>query len=176
MKIEELYDEHVDKVYRFFYIKSFDKSIAEDLTSQTFMTLCEQMQDPVRAIQDHKKFLYGIMRNHWLMYLRQKYRRGETTIENIEDFADYVEEEISDYSGLTARQRAEVYINQLPEKQRDIVARRLLEERSIKDIAADIGKDSNYVKTTYKRGLKRLRQLIDESAAEHAMPAGREMV
>lgn len=162
MTIEAVYDAHVDKVYRFFYIKSLDQSIAEDLTSQTFMILCEQMQDTERVIQDHKKFLYGIMRNVWLMYLREKYKRRESALESVEDFEDYVDTEIADYSGLSVKQRAEVYINLLPDKQREVVAQRLLEERSIKDIAVGLGKDSNYVKTTYKRGVKRLRQLAAE--------------
>jgi RNA polymerase sigma factor (sigma-70 family) len=124
------------------------------------------MRDGNRAIDDHKKYLYGIMRNVWLMYLRDKYRRRETTLEGIEDFEGYVDTEIEDYAEMSVKQRAEVFINQLPEKQRDIVTQRLLEERSIKDIADSLGKDSNYVKTTYKRGLKHLKKLI----AEHSAP------
>lgn len=176
MKIEDVYDAHVDKVYRFFYVKSLNRYVAEDLTSQTFIALCEQMQDPDRVIQDHKKFLYGIMRNIWLMYLREKYTRHETAIEGIEDFEDFVNSEIDTFSDLTVKQRAEVFINQLPDKQRQIVTRRLLEECSIKDICAQTGKDSNYVKTTYKRGLKRLKQLIEETAAAGTTATGKEIL
>jgi RNA polymerase sigma-70 factor (ECF subfamily) len=174
MNIEDVYDAHVDKVFKFFYIKCLDRSLAEDLTSKTFLALCELLKDEDRIIQDHKKFLYGIMRNHWLMYLRDKYRRQEVDLEGIQDFEDYVDSEIEDYSGLTIKQRAEVFINKLPEKQRDIVSRRLLEGASIKDIALDIGKDSNYIKTTYKRGLKRLKELIESN--EPALMAAREEV
>jgi DNA-directed RNA polymerase specialized sigma24 family protein len=45
---------------------------------------------------------------------------------------------------------------------------RLLEEMSIADIAIYTGKDRNYVKTTYKRGVKRLREIV-ESGAPYAM-------
>ncbi|HSH18485.1 MAG TPA: sigma-70 family RNA polymerase sigma factor [Candidatus Saccharimonadales bacterium] len=180
MEIADMYDAHVDKVFKFFYIKSFDKALAEDLTSQTFMALCEIMSDPDYAIQDHKKFLYGIMRNQWLMHLRHKYQRPELALEGIEDFEDYVDEEIEDYAGLTVKQRAEVYINQLPDKQRAVVSRRLLEETSIRDIAADIGKDTNYVKTTYKRGLKRMKELVQAAepavSAETVLTAGKEAI
>lgn len=162
MKIEDVYDAHVEKVYRFFYIQCLDATTTEDLTSQTFMMLCEQMQNPDKLIRDHKKFLYGIMRNIWLMHLRKKYQRHETPLEGLEEFEDYVDAEIEVYESLTVKQRAEIVINRLPEKQREVVAQRLLQERSIRDIAVALGKDTNYVKTTYKRGLKRLKQLIQE--------------
>ena len=160
MDIEEAYERHVDVVYRFFYIKSLDRDVAEDLTSQTFLVLVERMKNDAPPIRDTKKFVYGVMRNVWLMHLRKKYQRNEQAIEDIEDFAVYVEEEIEDYSQKTVKQRAEVYVNQLPERQKYIVTMRLLEERSIKDIAAVTGNDINYVKTTYKRGVRRLRELI----------------
>lgn len=171
MTIETVYDSHVDKVYKFFYIKCLDRDIAEDLTSQTFMLLCEQMQIEGRQIDNYTKFLYGIMRNVWLMHLRRKYQRPELAIEGIDDFEDYVDTAIEDYAGLTVKQRAEIIINQLPEKQREVVTRRLLHEQPIADVARDLGHDRNYVKTTYKRGLKRMKQLI---AANGLVELGKE--
>lgn len=176
MEIEDVYDAHVDKVFKFFYIKCLNRAVAEDLTSQTFMALCEKMQDPDQVIQDHKKFLYGIMRNIWLMYLRQKYQRQEMALEGIDEFEDYVDEQLEDYGGLSVKRRAEFFINRLPDKQREVVTRRLLHEQSTKDIATDLGMDRNYVKTTYKRGLKRLKQLITDTAAAETMTAGREVL
>ncbi len=160
MNIEEVYDQHVDKVYKFFYIKNFDRSLAEDLTSQTFIALVERLQDDDIVVQDGKKFVYGIMRNVWLMYLREKYRRNEMSLEGIEDFEAYVDEETEEYEAMTVKERAEPYISRLPEKQQEIVRMRLLEDCSIKDICSAIDKDSNYVKTTYKRGVKRLQEII----------------
>lgn len=81
-------------------------------------------------------------------------------MEEIEDIERYVEKTVVDYSGASIRERAVPYIERLPEQQQKIVYMRLINERSIKDIADDIGKDSNYVKTTYKRGVKNLRRLL----------------
>lgn len=186
MTVEEAYDAYADTVYRFFYIKCLDTATAQDLTSQTFMVLVERLHDLqdghtdgrtdehnlsdaygdsriVHTVRDTKKFVYGVMRNIWLMYLRKKYQRNEQAVEDIEDFAAYVDDEIADYTEQSPRQRAEVFINQLPDRQRTVVAMRLLEEQSIKQIAVSLDKDINYVKTTYKRGLKRLRQLAQEA-------------
>jgi RNA polymerase sigma-70 factor (ECF subfamily) len=162
MDIEAVYTRHAEMVYRFFYIKCLDTATAEDLTSQTFMALLERSQADAAEVENTKKFVYGVMRNVWLMYLRKKYQRNEYATEDMDEFESYVEESIEEYTGLTAKQRAEIYINRLPTKQRDIVARRLLHEQSVAEIAAKLGKDSDYVKTTYKRGLRRLRRLIAE--------------
>lgn len=162
MDIEAAYERHADAVYRFFYIKCFDTATAEDLTSQTFMALVERTHaSDAEEILDTKKFVYGVMRNVWLMYLRKKYQRNERLVEELDEhnFGNYVEESIEEYAGLTIKQRAEAFINRLPDRQRDIVSRRLLYEQSVSEICQETGKDSNYVKTTYKRGLKRLREL-----------------
>jgi RNA polymerase sigma-70 factor, ECF subfamily len=169
MSIEAVYDEHVDRVYKFFYIQCFNRHVAEDLTSQTFMIVVERMNDTDYVIGDYTKFVYGVMRNVWLMYLREKYRRHETTLESIEDFAGYVDDEISDYDSQTIKQRAEVFIKQLPDRQRAVLAMRLLEGRKPSEIAQMLGKDMNYVKTTYKRGAKRLKQLIEMNNAPQSM-------
>jgi RNA polymerase sigma-70 factor (ECF subfamily) len=160
MSLEEVYDLHAGKVYKFFYIKCFDRDLAEDLTSQTFMVLVERMQAEAANIEDHKKFLYGVMRNIWLMYLRKKYRQNERSTAFLEDFEEYVNGEVEEYEARTIKQRAEVFIDRLPARQKEVVSLRLLEDHSIKDIAEYLHKDRNYVKTTYKRGLKHLKELV----------------
>lgn len=166
MNIEEIYDTYAETVYRFFYIKSFDKALAEDLTSQTFMALVDRMQNDPDSIIDSKKFLYGIMRNTWLLYLKEKYRRNEALLEDIDDFSQYVTQVVEEYQSEDEADRVRRFIDKLPQQQRDIVIRRLIDDVSIKDIALEIGKDRNYVKTTYKRGVNRVRTLMTQYATE----------
>lgn len=156
MNLETFYDEHVGKVYKFFYIKSLNKATAEDLTSDTFISFMEQAQ--ARDISDHKKYLYGIMRNTWLQFLRSKYQQALTDVENIEDFASHVDDNIERFDeAQEAGNRLVPYIEQLPSKQREVLIKHLVEEKSISEVAAELGKDKNYVKTTYHRALTTLR-------------------
>ncbi len=174
MEIEELYDGYVDKVYKFFYIKCLDRDIAEDLTSATFVSYIEHTEGEASIINDHVKYLYGIMRNTWLTYLRNKYRKQEFAIETMDDFEDYVAQEIEKFEDVPVKERAARVIALLPDKQREVVSMRLLEELSIKEIAAYFGKDTNYVKTTYKRGFRRLKKLIELQG--HLTHAGKEAI
>jgi RNA polymerase sigma factor (sigma-70 family) len=48
----------------------------------------------------------------------------------------------------------------LPEKQRIVISLRLIEKLSLKEIAQELGKNMNYVKTTQKRAIKNLKEIF----------------
>jgi RNA polymerase sigma-70 factor (ECF subfamily) len=164
--LPEFYNLYVDKVYKFFYIKCLNRQIAEDLTSQTFTLFIEQSNH--QQINDNKKYLYGIMRNTWLQFLRNKYQESILYIESIEDFEDYSESEINEYEEIEKPiLRIRVYVEKLPAKQRQIVEMRIFENLSVGETAARLNKDKNYVKTTYKRGLISLRNMLTAPYLEY---------
>lgn len=167
MGIDKLYQKHFTAVYKFFYFKSFDQTTAEDLTSQTFLIMVEKMHDPELTITSQQKFLYGIMRNVWLRYLQEKYRRQEQLVADIEDFEAYVRNELSREAETSNEERVKRYIDQLPFSQRNVMELRLLQRHSLSQICEVLGRDMNYVKTTQKRGIKNLQKLLSgETAGE----------
>ena len=96
----------------------------------------------------------------WLQYLRRKYAQAETAVESIEDFAVYAEAELQAARERSLIDRALPYIAQLPEHQRDVLLLRFRDGLALRDIAAKLGKNMNYVKTTQKRGLASLRKVV----------------
>jgi RNA polymerase sigma-70 factor, ECF subfamily len=166
MSIDDLYQEHFTPVYKFFYFKTCNQTNAEDLTSQTFLIMVEKMYDDDVHIQDHKKFLYGIMRNVWLRYLQDKYRRQEKSVEDIEDFEMYVHSELERETKTSDEERVRKYVERLPSSQRRIMLLRLVEHQELNAICKALDKDMNYVKTTQKRAIKNLRQMIADEHLE----------
>jgi RNA polymerase sigma-70 factor (ECF subfamily) len=159
MDLESFYDEYAGKVYKFFYIKSLDKMTAEDLTSQTFIAFIEKANTV--EVENYKTYLYGIMRLKWVTFLRDKYNASIAELENIEDFGSYTDGIVSSYeSNKGMHSRLVQYVNKLPEKQRQVITMRLIDNMSVKEVASKLGHDKNYVKTTHQRGLKRLRELL----------------
>lgn len=158
MDLPQFYEDHVDKVYKFFYIKNFNKQIAEDLTSQTFIEFMQQMK--IQSIDQPTKYLYGIMRYVWIGFLREKYQQEIVAIEGIEDFEDYSTKEVQHYESATSYQRALDLLKDLPTKQQEVLRIRIVENRSVKETAAIMGKDSNYVKTMHHRALVTLRSRL----------------
>lgn len=163
--LEKFYDEHVDKVYKFFYIKCLDRSTAEDLTSETFVSFTNQIDS--KEIEDHKKYLYGIMRNIWLEFLKEKYKAQLTDYESIENFEEYAHNAVNDFEVTEDPiMRLMPYVKKLPEKQRMVVMMRVYENMSVRDTALALEKDIRYVKTTYNRGLNKLRQILNNPYLE----------
>lgn len=160
MTIDELYQNHFNIVYKFFYFKSLDQSTAEDLTSQTFLIMVEKMYDPDMNITSHKKFLYGIMRKVWLRYLQDKYRRQEQSVADIEDFETYVVKELDREVQTSDEERVKRYIDKLPSRQQAVMELRLIQRHKLAEICTILGKDMNYVKTTQKRAIKNLHKLL----------------
>lgn len=161
MDLKDFYDEYIDKVYKFFYIKALDRHTAEDLTSQTFLMFVESKNNG-KEIEDNKKYLYGIMRNVWLQFLRKKYQEAISGLEEIEDFADYSAGEVARFESIPPANRILPYIDKLPKKQAKVLTMRLVEQKSIKQVATILKKDNNYVKTTYHRALISLREMLRE--------------
>ena len=154
---EQFYSDNIDKIYKFFYINCFDVKTAEDLTSQTFLAFIEKSDNDVLNPQ---KYLYGIMRNVWLLYLRDKYDHTAHTVDIDEDFETYAEKAVSEYENKATDEKLQELVNKLPEKQRQVIIMKYFHNMNVKDIAQELQKDKNYVKTTVKRGLKTLRNVL----------------
>lgn len=159
LDLEQFYEDYIDKVYKFFYTQCLNRHVAEDLTSQTFMLFMEQTQKN-RTIHDNRKYLYGVMRNVWAGYLREHYAERHATLDDIENFEQYASEQVEEFETSTPSERILTYIDRLPKKQRLVVMEHLIAEKTTRQIAEELGKDKNYVKTTYKRGLASLRKII----------------
>lgn len=157
--LEIFYDAHVDKLYKYFYVQCLNRHVAEDLTSQTFVAFVDKRQST--DIKDEKKYLYAIMRNVWAEYLRKKYIEVAQSIDAIDDFETYVDTSIGVFEGATMKERASVYIERLPDKQREVARMRLLEEIPVSEVAQRLQKNSLYVKTTQYRAIKNLRRMLE---------------
>lgn len=146
-------------VYGFFMAKTYHRQLAEDLTSEVFTAVFEQLGYN-QNIEDKEKYLYGIMKIVWVRYLRSKYAGPELAVENIEDFAGYAASELQSARERSLIDRALPYIAQLPEHQREVLLLRFRDGLSLKEITAQLGKNMNYVKTTQKRGLASLKRVV----------------
>jgi len=160
--LENIYDMHVEKLYRFFYRKVLDKTISEDLTSETFLNFVKSVKQN-KQMQNPVCFLYGIARNIFLKFLKRKYHYKDFVSIGIDEnkFESYIDNFTSEYEQTTTiEEHLLKFLPKVPQKQRDILHKRFIEKMSLKEIAAFLGKNMNYVKTTQKRGIKSLRKLI----------------
>lgn len=160
-EIKDFYNENFERIYKFFYFKTLSKELAEDLTQDTFISFVKIVKDQ-KDIENLRAFLYGIAKNIFLRYLKDKYRGGIPFSEFERDFENYAEEYVENIQNKkTLEERASEFIKYLPPKQRLVIQLRFIEKLGLKEIAEKLNKDMNYVKTTQKRGIANLKRYVE---------------
>jgi RNA polymerase sigma-70 factor (ECF subfamily) len=81
-EFSNIYDQYIDKIYRFVFLKVSSQEVAEDLTSDTFLKVWEVYQNDKNKIQNCQAFLYKIANNLVIDYYRVK---GRSKVVSTED-------------------------------------------------------------------------------------------
>lgn len=149
-RFAELYEIHFERVYAFIVRRVGNRDVAEDLTADVFH----------KALANIGRFEWrGVPFSAWLLRIavnaivdRAKRSGRELAVED--------PPELSTQPGLEqVEDRARLYrlVNQLPEDQRQVVVLRFAEQKSIREIAQQLGRSEGAVKQLQFRGLQNLR-------------------
>lgn len=158
--LSQTFNLYFKKVYRFFYLKTFSKELAEDLTSDTFLKFtnkAKQFSLKNERFDNPHAYLFGIARNVFYNHLRRKYRFQKVDIAQLGDVAEQI---VALESQVDLKKIASHFIQKLPAAQRTVLYLRLIEEKPLAEICERLEKDMNYVKTTQKRGIASLKKLL----------------
>lgn len=156
----ELYDQYVQKIYRYVYYRTQHRETAEDLTSQVFLKALDRYATFDVARGTFSAWIYAIARNA----LVDHYRSSKETAD-IDDVWDLA----SDADVLRdaeARERVEKlrpYLRALPKDQRELILLRLWDGLSHAEIAVILGKSEAACKMAYSRAIARLRKDVPAS-------------
>ena len=154
----ENYNELVDQIFRFTYLKTSNKEIAQDLTSECFLSTIKYLKE--NEVHNLRAFLFKTARNKIIDYYRQKGRVIYS------DEAVLANEEISGKDELVNKQDAKLMaekIRLLNDDDREVLTLRYLEDLDIKEIADIIGKSQMATRVQIFRALKKAKSLIEES-------------
>jgi len=145
----ELYEIHFERVYAYVAKRVGDRDAAEDLTSEVFH----------RALASLPRFDWrGIPFAVWLLRIAANLivdRWKQVGREVVED----PPEQVIEVCPVEVEHRARLFrmVELLPEDQRRVVIMRFAEEKSIKEIAGELGRTEGAVKQLQFRGLQNLR-------------------
>ncbi|WKZ31035.1 MAG: sigma-70 family RNA polymerase sigma factor [Candidatus Dojkabacteria bacterium] len=157
-ELRSFYREQMPRIYKFFYYKTLSRTRSEDMTSDTFVRFLEKTK--AADIQDKDKYIWGVAYNVFQDFLRQKYESVLVQFDE-EIFDEYANQYIEEReSATTLEERILPFIAKLPQKQKEIATLRLIEKNSLSDICLILNKDMNYVKTTQKRAIRKLKELV----------------
>lgn len=158
---EKIYEKHFEKIYRFFVLRSLNREIAEDLTSSTFLAFAEALSKS-KEMDNIENYIYGIAKIKFIEYLKLKYNETPLLSDNYE-----IVDIVNEANSISSDQRAlnkYLYrlIEKLPKKQKIVMNLRILQKLKLSEVAESLGKDLNYVKTTQKRAIRKLKELASK--------------
>lgn len=145
----ELYDQNFDRIYAFIARRVGSRDHAQDLTAEVFHQALASIATFRWQEAPFSSWLYGIAANvlaaHW-----QKLGRNPAQLE--EDWDEGGSEEIERRAILTE------LVESLMPDQRMVIVRRFMEQRSIREVAIELGRSEGAIKQLQLRALENLRE------------------
>lgn len=154
-----LYDLHVEPLYRFVYFKISHKEEAEDATADIFLKGWQYLTSTAgKDIRSFQRLIYVIARNKVVDIYRGRARRKECAINVADDLPTEVEDIEIVPSNILGT------IRKLKQEYQEVLLFRYVEDFSVTEIAAMMGKSTTSVRVTLHRALKKLKELLDSKA------------
>jgi RNA polymerase sigma-70 factor (ECF subfamily) len=156
-RFAELYESHFERVYSYVARRVHDRAAAEDLTADVFHQALKNLPRFEWRGVPFAAWLYRIAANAIIDRAKRAARESSDPAPEPEAPAGGPEVE-------AVERRAQLYrlVRELPEDQRRVLVERFAEQRSIRQIAAELGRSEGAVKQLQFRALEALRARMSE--------------
>jgi RNA polymerase sigma-70 factor, ECF subfamily len=158
-KFAELYERHFDRVYAYVVLRVRRRDTAEDVTSDVF--------HKALAALPHYEWR-GAPFGAWLIRIAgnvivDRWKRWSRETAG----AELLPEQIAEPEVERVDQLARVFtlVDALPADQRTVIVERYVEERSIREVAARLGRSEGAIKQLQFRALQALRKAMEGANA-----------
>ncbi|HSM55471.1 MAG TPA: sigma-70 family RNA polymerase sigma factor [Candidatus Sulfomarinibacteraceae bacterium] len=160
-----IYDAYKQKVQRYLYYRIGNLHTAEDLTTEVFLRVIENL--PAYRFQEapFQAWVFQIARNLAVDHFRRQQHRNhlplDTTLPANGDGPDALAAR-----SVTSEQLSSA-LHQLTDGQRDVIVLRFIAEMTIADVAQALGKSESAVKGLQARGLEALNRVLSKRKVTH---------
>jgi RNA polymerase sigma-70 factor (ECF subfamily) len=157
----QIYEEYVDVVYRYLYVRCGSHHLAEDLTAETFVRALRRLDSFTWTGKDIAAWFVTIARNLVVDHVKSSRYRMEVTTGELLDADEHaaapeteVLEQMRDRRLLTA-------VKELKGDQQECIVLRFLQGMSLAETAAILGRKENAVKQLQFRAIRALHRSLD---------------
>jgi RNA polymerase sigma-70 factor (ECF subfamily) len=149
-RFADLYEDHFERVYAYVVRRVFDRSEAQDITADVFQQALANLKRFEWRGAPFAAWLYRIAANAIADHFARTARQSS---------APPPEAPVDDERYDDVERRATLFrsVERLPPDQRRVIVMRFGEEKSIREIATEIGRSEGAVKQLQWRGLQSLR-------------------
>ena len=155
-RFAELYELNFHRVYAYVVRRIHDRTEAQDLTAHVFQQALANIGKFKWRGAPFVTWLYRIAANAIADHARKKSREVAETELTTDTSVD------SDLEEVERRARLFSAVEELPEDQRRVILLRFGDEKSIREIAAELNRSEGAVKQLQFRGLENLRARLRE--------------
>ena len=150
------YDSFSDAIFRYCYFKIGDREQAKDMVSDIFLKCWDYLSEG-ETIENFRAFLYRIAHNMVVDWYRKKKAISLDAL--AEDGFDPMDQS-SDTSQKAEIEQAMKILERLPQRDRDLIIWRYVDDVSISEIAHMVDESENTVSVRLHRALTKLRELL----------------
>ncbi len=162
-KFSLLYDQYIQKIYRFVYLKVSSQETAEDLCSDIFTRIWERcLQNQGVPLEHAQAFIYQVARNVVVDYYRE---RGKLEIFSVEQTIGEVVDLTNSFAKEAAQkieiERIRKVIAMLKDEYQDYLIWYYLEGVSVPEMAQITGKSEENVRVGVHRAVQALKGKLE---------------
>ena len=159
-----LYDRYVDHVYRFIYYRVGSAQVAENLTSETFLSALRRMSSFTGQGRDVGAWLVTIARSLVADHDKTSRYRLELTAEDLTESGAVLVQDGPENAALQSRQDTVLLeaVRQLGAEQQECIVLRFLQDLSVAQTAQAMGKNDGAVKALQYRAIRALGRLVPD--------------
>lgn len=161
--LAQLYRRYLDDVYRYVYIHVGTRADAEDLTSEIFLRMVENLYQ-YRGPGKFRSWLMGIARHVVDDFWRTEYAVSKVPFHTWRGTVDPIGDDDSNEGGENPLARfIREQLAQLPDHYRRVLELRFLEGKSVRETAQALGCTESAVKVRQYRALQKLAQALTQA-------------
>lgn len=155
----QIYDEHVDKIYRFVFFKVSDESLAQDITSETFTRLWKEISED-KEVKNPHGFLFKVARNLIFDYYRTK-DRNPINLDNLDTILDKnqdIEKKAVQNDDMRIILTA---MDKLNDDYRVALSMYYIEQEPVSEVAKALGKSNGATRVIIHRAMRELKKFME---------------
>ena len=153
-RFAELYEQHFNRVYAYVSRRVRDRAEAQDLTAHVFQQALANIGKFKWKGAPFAAWLFRIAANSIADYARKQSREVEDSTVTADTSTPI------DLAEIELRARLFRAVETLPEDQRRVIVMRFADEKSIREIADELGRSEGAVKQLQFRGIENLRNRL----------------
>jgi RNA polymerase sigma-70 factor (ECF subfamily) len=160
-EFSKIYDNCIDKIYRFIFFKVSSEEIAEDLCSETFLRGWQAFKNNSKEIENPQAFLFQIARNLVIDHYRQKDRTRTVPTDSIPitDPDEDLQEKAFVASEIEMLKSA---ISSMKQDYQEVIIWHYIDDYSIEEISKMMDRSEGAVRVMLHRALKSLKNKVND--------------